>query len=442
VIGNGGYGFSESLLDPRLNTLQETLAPIDINYDGTSGYRMTQFTYDISARAYAEKARVLQATVDTYRTSMLGAQDDYRNASKDYAAEAKAFAQLSTARDRYHRAQDVYAEHTGQYIIGDAAGYRRQLQAEFQEAAEGIRLGVNRESGNWLDATINYGASTTLGYGDAWSLGYASEWSTQLHGNGFTGANQDSYFYAGGNIAGTATFGYVTGAAFARANAVLGGFTRYGALAAQTGLFGYGAITLGYQANDTYSSWDNLSGSQRMTAIGAPIAGLVGGYVGYKAVPAESLLSWSNAGAASRAQVNQFASAAWQEISSYRITLTPYNPNVLYANPIPISVSKVSPNGKSRLWSSTKAQSALENAYSHWVKHAPEFPEFLNAKQYVDGAHQFVKSPPSGTLTKTRPNGDNLFFDPATNTFASQAANGAPRTMFRPSGGINYWNKQ
>jgi filamentous hemagglutinin len=54
----------------------------------------------------------------------------------------------------------------------------------------------------------------------------------------------------------------------------------------------------------------------------------------------------------------------------------------------------------------------------------------------------FFADPPSGTLTKTRPNGDKLFYDPASNTFGVQAADGAPRTMFRPNKGIDYWNKQ
>ena len=181
-----------------------------------------------------------------------------------------------------------------------------------------------------------------------------------MYGNGFTGANQDSYFYAGGNIAGTATFGFVTGAAFARANAAIGGFTGYGALAAQTGLFGYGAITMGYHAIDTYDNWGSLSGSQRLTAVGSPIAGMVGGYVGYNAVPAEALTHWSTVGSAARGHVNQFASSAWAELSSYRITVTPYNPNVLYSNPLPFRVSK---NPSSRPPNLSPANSGRSGAF-------------------------------------------------------------------------------
>jgi filamentous hemagglutinin len=84
----------------------------------------------------------------------------------------------------------------------------------------------------------------------------------------------------------------------------------------------------------------------------------------------------------------------------------------------------------------------VENAYDHWNKHRAEFPEFQNSKQYVEGAVNFFTHPPPGTLTKLRPNGDKLFYNPATNTFGVQAPDGAPRTMFRPADGIIYWNKQ
>ncbi|WP_157221592.1 hypothetical protein [Herbaspirillum sp. YR522] len=93
-------------------------------------------------------------------------------------------------------------------------------------------------------------------------------------------------------------------------------------------------------------------------------------------------------------------------------------------------------------WSATKTLSAPENALAHWTKHASEFPEFKNASQYVEEAQNFVSNPPTGVLTKTKPNGDVMFYDPATNTFAVKTLTNAPRTMFRPTDGINYWNKQ
>lgn len=94
-------------------------------------------------------------------------------------------------------------------------------------------------------------------------------------------------------------------------------------------------------------------------------------------------------------------------------------------------------------WSSTGTLSAPENALGHWVKHSTEFPEFSNASQYVEAAQKFVTNPPVNILMKTRPNsGDVLLYDAASNTFAVKNATGAPKTMFRPVDGINYWNKQ
>ncbi|MGB9992949.1 hypothetical protein [Pseudoduganella rhizocola] len=96
---------------------------------------------------------------------------------------------------------------------------------------------------------------------------------------------------------------------------------------------------------------------------------------------------------------------------------------------------------KAAIWSSKKGVTSVENAYGHWKKHAAEFPEFQNAKQYVDAARSFVTNPPAGALTKVK-DGNTLIYDAATNTFGSRAANGVPRTMFRPRDGIDYWNRQ
>ncbi|MBO1111680.1 VENN motif pre-toxin domain-containing protein [Bordetella petrii] len=93
-------------------------------------------------------------------------------------------------------------------------------------------------------------------------------------------------------------------------------------------------------------------------------------------------------------------------------------------------------------WSATKKLTSPENALAHWTKHGSEFPEYSNASQYIEGAQNFVSNPPTNVLTKTRANGDMLLYDPASNIFAVKASDGAPRTMFRPTDGVNYWNKQ
>lgn len=69
-------------------------------------------------------------------------------------------------------------------------------------------------------------------------------------------------------------------------------------------------------------------------------------------------------------------------------------------------------------------------------------PFFQNAKQYVEKAKSFLTNPPQGTLIKTNARGDILRYDPSTNTFGVLGQDGAPRTMFRPTDGINYWNRQ
>ena len=75
----------------------------------------------------------------------------------------------------------------------------------------------------------------------------------------------------------------------------------------------YGVYSLGEHAGQTIANWDNLSGPQRVSAIGVPIAGLAGGYAGYKSVPAETIFQWQSAGASSRAYTNRLASSLWAD---------------------------------------------------------------------------------------------------------------------------------
>jgi hypothetical protein len=94
------------------------------------------------------------------------------------------------------------------------------------------------------------------------------------------------------------------------------------------------------------------------------------------------------------------------------------------------------------LWTSAKGKNGVQNAYAHFVKHRSEFPELQNALQYVKAAREIANSPSSKVLSKVRANGDRLFYDMNTNTFVSQRLDGALRTMFRPSNGLEYWNLQ
>jgi pyocin large subunit-like protein len=82
------------------------------------------------------------------------------------------------------------------------------------------------------------------------------------------------------------------------------------------------------------------------------------------------------------------------------------------------------------------------NARHHWEKHGGEFPQFATEDAFVAGVHAFLLHPPAGTLTKHRSNGDTLYFHPASGTFAVRAADGAPRTFFKPDDGMAYWDRQ
>ncbi|MBM3074409.1 VENN motif pre-toxin domain-containing protein, partial [Lelliottia sp. RWM.1] len=95
----------------------------------------------------------------------------------------------------------------------------------------------------------------------------------------------------------------------------------------------------------------------------------------------------------------------------------------------------IAKGGKSKdtqIWTETKKAEPVGNDYGHWTKHGKEFPEYQNAKQYVDASHNFVTNPPAGTLTTTRKNGDTIYYNPSSNTFAVKNSDGVPKTMFRP----------
>ena len=93
----------------------------------------------------------------------------------------------------------------------------------------------------------------------------------------------------------------------------------------------------------------------------------------------------------------------------------------------------------SHIWSKGPQPSSVDNAYGHWTKHGSDFPQYQNAKQYAQGANDFVKNPPTGTLTKTK-NGDTMYYHPQTNTYAVTNSNGEVKTMFKPTRGKAYFD--
>ncbi|MGN9841530.1 RHS repeat-associated core domain-containing protein [Nonomuraea sp. H19] len=109
-----------------------------------------------------------------------------------------------------------------------------------------------------------------------------------------------------------------------------------------------------------------------------------------------------------------------------------WNPHAYVDNPKswcdPLGLS---PYGTS-IWSSTSSRTSVENAYGHWRSHGREFPHLNNAKEYVEEATGFLTGGHPGTLTRHRPNGDVVRYNPQTDQFGVRNAQGVPRTYFIP----------
>lgn len=65
-----------------------------------------------------------------------------------------------------------------------------------------------------------------------------------------------------------------------------------------------------------------------------------------------------------------------------------------------------------------------------------------SSADYLAKMRAFVDHPPGTVETVRRPNGDVLYYEAATNTFAVAARDGTPRTMFKPDDGVRYWAEQ
>ncbi len=160
----------------------------------------------------------------------------------------------------------------------------------------------------------------------------------------------------------------------------------------------------------------------------AGLAGVQGATLAAETTIATQATSTSIANTASSAAINapkELAKAGLNSIEG-EFTLSGMN-----------KLASVTVNSK--IWSTTKTLSAVGNAFSHFKKHASEFPEFNNALQYVNGAKYFMNNHIDGQLTKLRPNGDFLKYHPQTNTFGITNSLGEVKTMFRPIEGMEYW---
>lgn len=99
---------------------------------------------------------------------------------------------------------------------------------------------------------------------------------------------------------------------------------------------------------------------------------------------------------------------------------------------------------ESPLRTATKNKTSAQNAYRHFSDHGADFPDIQNSVEYVGKAQNFLRTPPGGTLTRVRANGDVVRWHPNSNTFGVIDAGGAPRTFFRPDpsvhGYANNWD--
>ncbi|KSB88355.1 hypothetical protein AS593_09220 [Caulobacter vibrioides] len=93
------------------------------------------------------------------------------------------------------------------------------------------------------------------------------------------------------------------------------------------------------------------------------------------------------------------------------------------------------------MWAANRTRSAEENAQRGFERFGEAFGA-RDVDDYVRKTHAFVARPPAGVQTLTRSNGDTLIYDPAGNVFAVVTRAGAPRTMFKPDDGADYWRRQ
>jgi hypothetical protein len=93
------------------------------------------------------------------------------------------------------------------------------------------------------------------------------------------------------------------------------------------------------------------------------------------------------------------------------------------------------------MWSDSRKYTAEENATYHFQRAGAD----LGAKtldEFLTKVHHFVDHPPKDVQVITRSNGDRLLYDPKDNLFAVARADGAPRTIFKPTTGAAYWDEQ
>ena len=117
--------------------------------------------------------------------------------------------------------------------------------------------------------------------------------------------------------------------------------------------------------------------------------------------------------------------------------------NAVYTTSTPASARDVDTplfHGKP-LWAANKKHTAQENADYHF-KRDGDAVGATSEDDFLTKVHAFVDSPPKGVETLSRSNGDKLMYDAKANLFAVVDKDGAPRTLFKPRDGADYWKQQ
>ncbi len=76
----------------------------------------------------------------------------------------------------------------------------------------------------------------------------------------------------------------------------------------------------------------------------------------------------------------------------------------------------------------------------HFDKHGEEF-DYDNAQEYLEGANRVINDPDSLYKTEAE-DGDHIYYLESTNEFVVVSTDGYIRTYFKPSAGIDYFNRQ
>lgn len=79
---------------------------------------------------------------------------------------------------------------------------------------------------------------------------------------------------------------------------------------------------------------------------------------------------------------------------------------------------------------------------SHYEKHGAEFGD-ITQDEYLDLANELINATGDNILHKTeKEDGDFLYYDTETNEFLVLSTDGYIRTFFKPSAGLDYWERQ